>query len=159
MASQKHPICTHFPEDQKCEICKRTKSTRDPRRGELGIQYLEQRSLVIRLQRTGEALPRAEKFGGLITAAHEVLNEGCESRDTHRYAVVVQDLATQWIQSFPCKTKTSYETERSLSKFLQPSHKPKVIYTDNALGFGNMSRSSMESPHFNTSSIRDKWHR
>ena len=31
--------------------------------------------------RTGEALPRAEKFGDLITADHKVLNEGCESRD------------------------------------------------------------------------------
>ena len=30
----------------------------------------------------------------------------------HRYAVVVQDLATQWIQSYPCKTKTSHETEK-----------------------------------------------
>ena len=27
-----------------------------------------------------------------------------------RYAVVVQDLATQWIQSDPCKTKSSHET-------------------------------------------------
>ena len=37
-----------------------------------------------------------------ITADHKVLSEGCESRDNHRYAVVVQDLATQWIQSYPC---------------------------------------------------------
>ena len=76
-------------------------------------------------RRTGEALPRAEKFGDLMTADHKVLSEGCESRNNHRYAVVVQDLATQWIQSYPCKTKTSRETERSLSKFLEPSHKTK----------------------------------
>ena len=44
-------------------------------------------------RRTGEALPRADKFGDLITADHKVLNEGCESRDNHRYSVVVQDLA------------------------------------------------------------------
>ena len=30
----------------------------------------------------------------------------------HRYAIVVQDLATQWIQSYRWKTKTSQETER-----------------------------------------------
>ena len=54
-----------------------------------------------------------EEFGDLITADHTVLNEGCESRNNHRYAVVVQDLATQWIQSYPCKTKTSQETEKS----------------------------------------------
>ena len=31
-------------------------------------------------------------------ADHKVLSEGCESRHNHRYAVVVQDLATQQIQ-------------------------------------------------------------
>ena len=49
---------------------------------------------------------------------------------------MIQDLATQWIQSFPCKTKTSHETEKSLRKFFEPSQKPKVIYTDNSLEFG-----------------------
>ena len=68
-------------------------------------------------------------FGETITADHKVLREGCESRDKHRYAVVVQDLAAQWIQSYPNK-KTSKETHRSLQKFLEPSRKPKVIYTD-----------------------------
>ena len=63
----------------------------------------------------------------LITADHEVLNEGGESRNNHRNAVVVQDLATQWIQSYPCKTKTSQETEKSLRKFLEPSEKCKVV--------------------------------
>ena len=61
--------------------------------------------------RTGEAPPRAEKYGDLTTADHKVLSGG-ESRDNHRYAVVVQDLAAQWIQSYPRKTKTSHETER-----------------------------------------------
>ena len=49
---------------------------------------------------------------------------------------VVQDLATQWIQSYPCKNKTSQETQRSLQKFLEPDRKPEVIYTDNSLEFG-----------------------
>ena len=69
-------------------------------------------------RRGGRVVPRAENFGDLITADHKVLSEGCESRNNHRYAVVVQDLATQWIQSYPCKTKTSQETQRSLQKFL-----------------------------------------
>ena len=83
-------------------------------------------------RRTGEAVPRAEKFGDLITADHKVLDEEGESRNNHRYAVVVQDLA---IQSYPCKTKTSQETENSLRKFLELSEKPKVTY--NSLEFGN----------------------
>ena len=56
----------------------------------------------------------------LITADHKVLSDNCESRNNHRYAVVVQDLATQWIHAYPCKTKTSQETQRSLQKFLEP---------------------------------------
>ena len=34
------------------------------------------------------------------------------------------------------KTKTSYETEKSPRKFLDPSQKLKVIYTDNSSEFG-----------------------
>ena len=75
-------------------------------------------------------------FGDLITADHRVLSEGCQTRNNHRYAVVVQDLATPWMQSYPCKNKTSQETQRSLQKFLEPERKPKVIYTDNSLEFG-----------------------
>ena len=115
----KHNVHTHFPKDRNCEICKRTKITRAPCR-----------------RRKGEAVPRAANFGDLITADHKVLSENCESRNNHRYAVVVQDLATQWIQAYPCKNKTSQETQRSLQKFLEPERKPKVMYTDNSLEFG-----------------------
>ena len=107
----KHSVYTHFPKDRNCEICKRTKITRAPCR-----------------RRNGAAVPRAENFGDLITADHKVLSDNCESRNNHRYAVVVQDLATQWIQAYPCKTKTSQETQRSLQKFLEPDRKPKDIY-------------------------------
>ena len=86
----KHNVHTHFPKDRNCEICKRTKITRAPCR-----------------RRNGEAVLRAANFGDLITADHKVLSDNCESRNNHRYAVVVQDLATQWIQAFPCKNKTS----------------------------------------------------
>ena len=43
---------------------------------------------------------------------------------------MVQDLATQWIQAYPCKNKNFTE------KFLEPDRKQKVIYTDNFLEFG-----------------------
>ena len=115
----KHSVKTHFPKDRNCEICQRTKITIAPCR-----------------RRVGRVEPRAENFGDLITADHKIVSEGCESRNNHRFAVVVRDLATQWIQSYPCKTKTSQETERSLQKFLGPNRKPKVIYTDNSLEFG-----------------------
>ena len=113
----KHSVYTDFPKDRNCEICQRTKITTAPCR------------------RNGGAVPRVENFGDLITAAHKVLSENCESRNNPRYAAVVQDLATQWIQSYPCKTKTSQEKPRSLQKFLEPDRKPKVIYTDNSWEF------------------------
>ena len=62
---------------------------------------------------TGEALLRQGKFGDLTPTDHKDLNEEDELRDNHQYAVVVQDLATQWIQSYLCKSKTSQETEKS----------------------------------------------
>ena len=45
-------------------------------------------------RRIGGVVPRAEILSDLITADHKVLSEGCESRNNHRYAIVVQDLAT-----------------------------------------------------------------
>ena len=48
---------------------------------------------------------------------------------------------------------------QSLRKFLEPSEKPKVIYTDNSLDFGQILwRVILESPNFDTSSTRDEWH-
>ena len=91
----KHNVHTHFPKDRNCEICKRTKITRAPCR-----------------RRNGGAVPRAGNFGDLITADHKVLSDNCESRNKHRYAVVVQDLATKWIQAYPCKNKTSRSPEK-----------------------------------------------
>ena len=116
--SGKHSVHTHFPKDPNCDICLKTKITRASCR-----------------RRNGEAVPRAANFGDLITADHKVLSDNCESRNNHRYAVVVQDLATQWIQAYPCKNKTSQETQKSLQEFLEPTRKPKVTCTDNSLEF------------------------
>ena len=71
----KRSVYTHFHEDRNCEICQRTKITRAPCR-----------------KRNGGAVPDAANFGDLITADHKVFSENCESRNNHRYAIVVQDL-------------------------------------------------------------------
>ena len=83
-----HSVYTHFPKDRNCEICQRTKSQLLRAEDVLAESYLVQNF-----------------FGDLITADHKVLSEGGESQNSLRYAVVVQDLATQWIQSYPCKQK------------------------------------------------------
>ena len=123
----KHNVHTHFLKDRNCEICKRTKITRAPCR-----------------RRKGEAVTSCCKFRVFITADHKVLSDNCESRNNRRYAVVVQDLATQWIQAYPCKNKTSQETQRSLQKFLEPERKPQSLW-----------RSVLESLHVYTTQIGD----
>ena len=95
----KHNVHTHFPKDRNCEICKRTKITRAPCR-----------------RCNGEATLRAENFGDLITADHKVLSNNCESRNNHRYAVVVQDPATQWIQACPCRKQYFTKNPEKLAK-------------------------------------------
>ena len=116
--SREHNVFTHFPKDRNY--------AKGPK-----LQMVPCR------KRTRNQIPRAENnVGDLMTAEHKVLNEECESRNSHSYAVIVQDLATQWLQANPCKTKSSQETEESLQKDLEPKASPKVIYTDNSLEFG-----------------------
>ena len=102
--------------DRNCDICMRTKITRVPCR-----------------RRTGTAIPRADIFGDFISADHKVLSEGCESRDNHLYAVVVQDLATPSSQSYGCESKLPGEpTEVPGADKEAKSH-----FSDNSLEFGN----------------------
>ena len=121
--SGKHSVYTHFPKDPNCDICLRTKITRDPCR-----------------RRGGTVVPKAEQFGDLITADYKIISEESESRYNHRDALVVLDLATQWLDSYPCQTKTSQETQKSQMKFLEPTRKPKVIYSDSSLDLASLAR-------------------
>ena len=96
LGSGKHSVYTHFPKDPNCDISLKTKITRASCR-----------------RRPGTVVPRAENFGDWITADHKVLSEESESRNNHRFAGVKQDLTTQWIQSYPCITKSSQETHKN----------------------------------------------
>ena len=58
--------------------------------------------------------------GEMITADQKVLNEDQESRMHRKCAVFVQGLETQWIHSYPCKTKSAQETQRNLRKSYVP---------------------------------------
>ena len=76
-------------------------------------------------------------FGDFTTADHKVLSDNCESRNNQSpICGRGAGFGHPRIQAYPCKTKTSQETQRSLQKFLEPDRKPKVIYTDNSLEFG-----------------------
>ena len=88
---------------------------------------------ILRIGRT--ELQIAETCGELRTADHKVLNEDYASRMQHKYAVVVQVLATQWNQYYPCNTKISSRDDEKPSKFPTPRINPRSIYTDNSLEF------------------------
>ena len=104
---------------RNCEICQRTKNYKGPVQNTHWYSHAQ-----------------SETVWWFDTADHKVLSEESESRNNHRYVEVVQDLATQWIQSYLCKSKSSHETQKNLIKFPEPARKPKVIYTDNSLDFG-----------------------
>ena len=144
--SGKHSVYTHFPMDPDCDICLRTHEL-ETLQAKIVSTFSATANTVFQDDSMGMTLPirnmltsslnaLEEWDAHLITADHKVLSEESESRNNHRYAVLVQYLATQSLQSYTCKTKTSQETQKSSQKFLEPTRKPKVIYTDNSLEFG-----------------------
>ena len=132
----KHNVHTHFPKDRNCEICKRTKITRAPCR-----------------RRNGEAVPRAANFCDLITADHKVLSDNCESRNNHRYAVVVQDLATKRIRA---KTKLHKKPREACKSSWSPRGSQKSL-TLTFLGiWQSLCRSFLGSLHAYTTHTDQK---
>ena len=84
---------------------------------------------------------RREDLGKHSVHTHFPKDRNCEIRQRTKITRAPcrrrnGEAVPQWIQAYPCKNKTSQETQRSLQKFLEPERKPKVIYTDNSLDFG-----------------------
>ena len=75
------------------------------------------------------SIPRTEENGDLTTVEHKILNEGCESRNNHQFAAVVQGLTIQWILPV-WKQNFTGDGEEFLWKFSEPSQMPKVIRMD-----------------------------
>ena len=69
------------------------------------------------------SIPRTEEIGDMRTVEHK-----SESRKNHQFAVVVQDLAIQRIQSYPCKTKTSQETEKNFNRSFQSRRRSQKLF-------------------------------
>ena len=96
---------------------------------------------------------RAEKYGDLTPAEHKVLNGGRESRNNHRYAVVVQVLATQRSVANQNFTGDGEECTKVLIAVAEAKSYSYVQF----IRFGQVLwRISMESSNNDTSSIRDK---
>ena len=82
--------------------------------------------------READALPAPLAFGDEVTVDHKVLNEEDAGRDAERYAVVIQDNYTYWLQAYPVKQKSGAETLRCFQEFFGPQQKPKHMYSDNS---------------------------
>ena len=109
--SKKHIIFTHFPKDRNCDVCLRTELTKASCR-----------------RRTGETLPRAEKFGDMMTADHKVRNEGLETITSTLLWYI--NLPKNGFNLIRGKQNPHIRREKSLLKFLEPSHAPKVVFSD-----------------------------
>ena len=129
VVSGKHRIYNHFPKDPSCEVCERTKITR-------ALAETRWRSLTL-----------SGKMGDLITADHKILSEVCESRNNHRYAVVVQDWQLNVFNRIRAKQNLHRKRRGVCRKFREPSKKQKVIYTDNSLDFGKACEESSWNHH------------
>ena len=138
----KHSVYTHFPKDRHCEICKRTKITRAPCR-----------------RRNGEAVPRAEKIGDLITADHKGLSDNCgvskQSSICCRGAGPSHSMDPGVSVQ---KQKLHKKTREACKSYWNPRGKPKVILHWQFLGIRQgLWRSLLESLHVYTTQIRNKW--
>ena len=98
-----HNVFTHYPEDPNCEVCKETNTTRATCR--------------IKPKKRVDRIALSTKFGNMITADQQVRNVENESRGGHNDALIVQDDCTNWIQSFPMKTKETSETISCLQRY------------------------------------------
>ena len=118
--SGKHSIYSHFPKDPNCDICLKTKITSSSCR-----------------RRAGTVVPKAENFGDSTTTDDKKLSvkkvNPATIIDTPLWYKIWQHCG---YNPTLAKTRTSQETQMSLMKFLEPTRKPKVIYTDNSLVFG-----------------------
>ena len=110
-------------------------------------------------RRTGEAVPRAEKFGDLITTDHKVLNEDGESRNNHRArcrcsrsCYSMDSILSVQNKNFSGDGQDSKKVSRAVREAESHSHW-------HFIGIWQIPcRFFMESVIFDTSSIRDTWH-
>ena len=116
--SARHNKFTHFPLDTNCEICKLVKCTR----AACKTGAVPER----------DGLPPAQKFGDRLTADHKTLADDQSARSGARYALVIQDEYSKWIQAYATKTRSHEEVVMAFSRFMPLNTKPMHVYVDNA---------------------------
>ena len=116
--SARHNKFTHFPLDKNCEICKLVKCTR----AACKAGTVPER----------DGLPPATQFGDRLTADHKSLADDQSARNGARYALIIQDEYTKWIQAYATKTRSHEEVVLAFSRFMPLNTKPRHVYVDNA---------------------------
>ena len=79
-------------------------------------------------------VPLREKlthFGEIVTCDHIIAEGDGESAEGHAYGIVLYDVYSQFIGSYPSLTKTAVETLRHLREY-KGSDEIELVYSDNA---------------------------
>lgn len=115
---------SHFPADDRCEVCRHCKLQRVPcRKGD--AKAVGHGDLIAR---------KPTKFGDSITTDHAILNELNLSKKGDKVALIIQDRFSKWLACYPSASKSADETERALRK-LMGQIRPGVVYADGSLEF------------------------
>ena len=79
-----------------------------------------------------DGLPPAQQFGDRLTADHKTLIGDQSSREGARYALIIQDEHTRWIQAYATKSRSHLEVIQAFRRFMPMNLMPKHVYLDNA---------------------------
>ena len=67
-----------------------------------------------------------------MTADHKTLAEDQSARGGERYALVIQDEYSKWIQSYATRTRSHEEVVMAFRRFMPLNSKLTHVYVDNA---------------------------
>lgn len=77
-------------------------------------------------------LPIPTEWAHSVTGDHKVLNDDDASRNEDRYALVLMDRYSRWLQAYASKTKDHKECMLQLQRFFGPQNRPEHFYSDNS---------------------------
>ena len=117
----KHSVCSYFPQDRNCEICKRTKITRAPCR-----------------RRNGEAVPRAVNFGNFDNSRSQGPKRQLRVSKQSSLRSRGAGFSHSMDPGVSVQKQNFTRNPEKLAKVLGTERKLKVIYTDNSLEFGKV---------------------
>ena len=139
--SGKHSIYTYFPKDKDCDICKRTKITRAPFR-----------------KRTGTVVPRAEKFGDLITADQKTSQWRMWTSKQSSIRCRGTRLGNSVDPILSVQNKNSSGNGKGLTKVLGADEETKThLHRQLPRIWQSLWRPILVSLYVDTSPFRDKW--